>query len=123
VPDSDLPVLAAVASGGALGALARYGISVAWPHDPGTFPWSTWTINVTGCFLIGVLMAVTSHRLLRPFLATGVLGGFTTFSTWAVDVQRAPAGVALLNLAATLIGALLAVWVGSVFGAAMARTR
>jgi CrcB protein len=127
VPHSELPVVAAVASGGALGALARYGISAAWPHDPGQFPWSTWTINMTGCFLIGVLMVVvtrrSTHPLLRPFVGVGVLGGYTTFSTWAVDVQRAPARTALLILAATVLGALLAVWAGSALTATVVRHR
>ena len=85
----------------------------------GTFPASTLAINVLGCALIGVLMVLITdgwsrQRLLRPFLGTGVLGGFTTFSTYTVDIQRlvggAHPGPALLYLALTPIGALLAVW-------------
>jgi len=113
-----VPVLAAVSAGGVLGALARYGISVAWPHHAGAFPWSTWTVNISGCFLIGVLMTGIARRrpaqrLLRPFLGVGVLGGYTTFSTSAVDVLVARPGVGLLYLGATVAGALLAVWAGS----------
>ena len=52
---SPFPVLAAISTGGALGALARCGVGAAWPHVPGGFPWSTWAINVSGCLLIGVL--------------------------------------------------------------------
>src|SRR3954463_13718444 len=83
------PYLAA-AAGGVLGALARWGIGAALPHDAGSWPWATLLVNVTGCALIGVLLAVLlarfpAHPWLRPFLATGVLGGYTTFSTFAVD--------------------------------------
>jgi CrcB protein len=86
-------VLGVVAVGGALGALGRYGLAVALPHRPGTVPWSTFLTNITGCLLIGVLMVLVTevwaaHRLLRPFLGTGILGGYTTFSTYAVEVQQ-----------------------------------
>jgi CrcB protein len=113
-----LPILAAISAGGVLGALARYGLSTAWPHAPGTFPGATWTINVSGCFLIGVLLVLIARRwpeqrLIRPFFGTGILGGYTTFSTAIVDVQRLSPGPALAYLATTLIGALLAVWAGT----------
>lgn len=83
-------VLAAIAVGGVAGAEARYGLGVALPHDPGRWPWATLSINVSGCLLIGVLMVVLleltrPHPLLRPLLGVGVLGGYTTFSTYAVD--------------------------------------
>jgi len=112
-------VLAAISVGGAAGAAARYLIGATWPTPAGSFPVSTLAINVLGCALIGVLMVLTTEiwtrqRLLRPFLGTGVLGGFTTFSTYTVDIQRLVAGAhpgtALLYLAFTPIGALLAVW-------------
>lgn len=91
--DAPWAVPAAIALGGALGALARYGLSAAVPHAPGAFAWSTALVNVSGCFLIGVLMVLVTGvwpelRLLRPFLGTGVLGGYTTFSTHVIDVQR-----------------------------------
>ena len=116
----DATVLAAIAAGGATGAAARYLIGQGWPTPAGAFPVTTLAINVLGCALIGVLMVLITdvwsrQRLIRPFLGTGVLGGFTTFSTYAVDIQRLVAGAhmgaALLYLAATPIGALLAVWV------------
>jgi fluoride exporter len=122
VRPSPWPVIAAVSTGGTVGALARYGISVGWPHRPDGFPWSTWAINVSGCLLIGVLMILnaelwTGRRLVRPFLGVGVLGGYTTFSTSIVDVQQAAAhgaaGVSLFYLGATVIGAMLAVWIGA----------
>ncbi len=116
---NDATVLAAISVGGAAGAAARYLIGATWPTPAGSFPVSTLAINVVGCALIGVLMVLITEvwsrqRLLRPFLGTGVLGGFTTFSTYTVDIQRLVAnahiGTALLYLALTPIGALLAVW-------------
>ncbi|GAB1689114.1 fluoride efflux transporter FluC [Krasilnikovia sp. M28-CT-15] len=116
------PLLGAIAAGGALGALARYGVTLAWPHPPGGFAWSIWLVNVTGSLLIGVLMVLIAEvfpgrRLVRPFFGVGVLGGYTTFSTSIVDVQQAAthgaAGTALVYLFATLLGALLAVWAGT----------
>ena len=116
----DTSVLATIAAGGAAGAAARYLIGQTWPTPAGAFPIGTLAINVLGCALIGVLMVLITEvwsrpRLLRPFLGTGVLGGFTTFSTYTVDIQRlvsgAHAGTALFYSALTPIGALLAVWV------------
>jgi CrcB protein len=101
--------LAAVTAGGVLGALARYGIATAWPHDPGGFPWSIWVINVSGCFLIGILHTRIQGRLPRLLLGTGFLGGYTTFSTAIAEVSQA----GLVYLAATLIGAVVAVTAGS----------
>lgn len=112
------PVVVAVAAGGVLGALARYGADRAWPDAPDQFPWTTLGINVLGCALIGALMVLVSergpvHALWRPLLGTGVLGGFTTFSTYTVDLQRELAherwGQAAGYGALTLAGALAAV--------------
>jgi CrcB protein len=117
-----LDVLAVVAAGGVVGAEARYGAGLLLPHPPDAFPWSTLLVNALGCLLIGVLMVVLTettapHRLVRPFLGVGVLGGFTTFSTYAVDVQRLlvahRAGPALAYLAGTMVAALVAVWLGA----------
>jgi CrcB protein len=105
-----------------LGAEARYGVGLLLPHPPNAFPPSTLAVNTVGCLLIGALMVVVSeltrpHRLARPFLGTGVLGGFTTFSTYTVDVQQLlladRPGTALGYLAGTLAAALLAVWIGA----------
>ncbi|MET9609677.1 CrcB family protein [Streptomyces sp. NPDC006512] len=116
-------VLAAVAAGGVAGACARYGAGLLWPARPGAFPWTTFWINVVGCALIGVLMALiaeggrTAHPLVRPFAGTGVLGGFTTFSAYALDVSRLldedAAAVALAYAGLTVAGALAAVWAGA----------
>ncbi|MFJ5774026.1 fluoride efflux transporter CrcB [Streptomyces sp. NPDC093094] len=113
------PVVAVVAVGGAIGATARYAASLQWPARAGSFPWTTFWVNVCGCAVIGAFMVLvtearTVHRLVRPFFGTGVLGGFTTFSTYAVDIQQLlqhgrPA-TALACLAATLLSAVTAVW-------------
>jgi CrcB protein len=119
-----------VALGGVLGALARWGVSLGLPHTPGTWPWATVTVNLTGCLVIGALLAVLlarypTHPWLRPFLATGVLGGYTTFSTFAVDVValvdagRAPLALGYLLL--SVLGGLLAVVVGLALGRAAVR--
>jgi CrcB protein len=109
--------LAMVALGGLLGASARYGVGLLLPHTAGTFPLGTLLINVVGGFLIGVLIdAVAGRPLLRPFAVTGILGGFTTFSTYAVDTEQllAAGRLALAGayLVATLVGALAATWLG-----------
>ena len=120
--DHPAAVLGSISAGGVAGALARYGLSEAFPHASGGWPWTTWGINVGGCLLIGVLMVLisevwTGQRLLRPFLGVGVLGGFTTFSTAIVDVQRliaaGSAGLGLAYLVGTVAAALAAVVAGS----------
>jgi CrcB protein len=113
--------LGAISLGGACGALARYGVAEAFGHPPGAFAWATLVVNVTGCLLIGALMvAITevrdAHPLARPFMGVGVLGGYTTFSTYVVDAQRAveagAATTALVYLAVTPLCALAAVFAG-----------
>lgn len=113
--------LGVVAAGGAIGALARYGLGLALPHSPGTFPPATFLVNIVGCFLIGALIVVITewtraHPLVRPFLVTGILGGFTTFSTYAVDAEQLLAmgrvGTALLYIVGTLAAAVAATWLG-----------
>lgn len=115
---SAAPVLLAIALGGGTGALARYGLAQLLPAASGGFPWATFVTNVLGCMLIGVLMVLVgevwaAHRLLRPFLGVGLLGGFTTFSTYAVEFDALlRAGSVLLAfgyLVATLVSALFAV--------------
>jgi len=112
-------IIAAIAAGGVIGASARYGATLLWPTPVGVFPWTTLWINVTGCAAMGVLMVLiterfNAHPLMRPFLGSGVLGGYTTFSTYALDAQHLLAagrpGTALLYLISTLAAAALAVW-------------
>ncbi|MEX5710645.1 CrcB family protein [Parafrankia sp. FMc6] len=129
---SPWPVLAAIAAGGVLGALARHGLVVAFPHEAADFDRATFAINTSGCLLIGVLMELVGsvwagRRLVRPFLGVGVLGGYTTFSAYVVDVERAveadAPGTALLFLFVSLAAALIAVAVGSGLTARLLRSR
>ncbi|SFE60667.1 CrcB protein [Actinopolyspora alba] len=117
-------VLAAVALGGALGSSLRYGVSLALPHADGGAVWPTLTVNVLGCLVIGVftvfLEAAEPHHLLRPFFGVGVLGGFTTFSSYLADAGGLLATgqpfyaalylllTVLLALPAVICGAMLA---------------
>ncbi|MBG0816295.1 CrcB family protein [Planomonospora sp. ID82291] len=115
-------VTAAVACGGALGALARHGLGAALPTAPGAFPWTTLAVNLLGCLLIGalvvVLAALEPHPLAGPFLSTGVLGGFTTFSSFAVDtealIRLGRPATALSYLLATPVLAVAAAFTGTV---------
>jgi CrcB protein len=92
-------------------------LGVVLPHQSGSWPWATLLINTSGCFLIGVLVIVITevrqaHRLVRPCLVVGVLGGYTTFSTYAVDVlsmaRAERSGLALAYLVLTPVLAVLA---------------
>ena len=129
---ADVRLLAAVSCGGVLGALARYGLQVAYPHKAGEFDWTILGVNASGCLLIGIIAVLITaspgaHRLARPFLVTGVLGGYTTFSTYIVDIQRAlvlgAPRTALLYGVATLATALPAAWAGMAVGKAMLARR
>jgi CrcB protein len=86
----DPRLLAAIAVGGMVGASARYGVARWLVVRPGQFPWATFWTNVCGSFLLGVLLAVLlerarPHPYVRPFLATGILGAFTTMSAFQVE--------------------------------------
>lgn len=118
-------VLAAIAAGGALGTLARYGVAQLVHVARDTFPWATFWTNVSGSFALGVLLVLLVERFppsryVRPFFATGLLGAFTTFSTLAVETDllvkdgHAPIGVAY-GLA-SLVAGLAAAWAGIVLG-------
>jgi CrcB protein len=118
------------ALGGALGALARWAVAWALPSSPGGWPWATLLVNLTGCLLIGVLLAVLLARYatspwLRPFLATGVLGGYTTYSTFAVDtvalVDAGRPALAAGYVVASVLGGVLAVVAGLLVGRAAVR--
>lgn len=130
----DWDVLAAIAAGGALGALGRFGVARLVPHgDPADLPVATLAVNLVGCLLIGVLMWLVlevwgERRYARPFLGVGVLGGFTTFSAFAVEVRDMLAAqawaVAAAYVVASIVLGLLAVRVGYLAGArATARSR
>lgn len=114
-------VLLVVAVGGVLGAWARYGLDVALPTFAVQWSWATMLVNASGCLLIGVLMAWVetgrAPRLARPFLGVGVLGGYTTFSTYAVQVSELWADgrveLGVLYLVVTPVLALVCVAVGA----------
>lgn len=90
VPPPRAPLLVlACAAGGALGSLARWGVGEAWRGGESVVPWPTLLVNVAGCLLLGLLLGSPWSRSpwRRVFLGSGVLGGFTTFSTYAVQVK------------------------------------
>jgi CrcB protein len=118
--------LAQVALGGAIGASLRFLSGVAAIRLVGHgFPWATLFVNVAGSFAMGVLVVVLAQQgnRLAPFLMTGVLGGFTTFSAFAVEVvEQVDAGAALLAAAyvlASVVGGIGAVALGARAGQAL----
>jgi CrcB protein len=125
-------VVPVIALGGMLGASARFALERSWPTAADAVPWTTLGINLSGCALIGVLMVhVTevggTHVLLRPFVGVGVLGGYTTFSTYTVQVHgllvAGEPGLAMAYLVGTAVTALLAVSAGVVAARASVRAR
>lgn len=115
----------AVALGGALGSLARYGLSLWLAPPPGKFPIATFCANVFGCLVMGLFYALMVKRAVipmswQPFLAVGLLGGFTTFSSFSLEAYwlwlHQHHALALFYVVATLVGCLLAVWAGHFFG-------
>ncbi len=109
--------LAAVAAGGAIGAVGRWTVSTLTP-DPDGFPWATFTVNVLGCFLLALLptlLAVRTRPLLLLALGPGLLGGFTTLSAYAEEARALAAdgraGLAAAYVVGTLAACLLAVTV------------
>ncbi len=112
-------VLAAL--GGALGAMARWALAEALP-SPGGWPVATLLVNLTGCLLLGALFAGLAARSpeprwARPFLGVGVLGGYTTYSTFAVEVVRlvetGAAALAAGYVAVSVVGGVAAVALGA----------
>lgn len=114
-------VLVAIACGAALGAPARYGLSRLIVASPDAFPWATFVTNVSGSLALGVVMALVLERFpptryVRPFVATGFLGAYTTYSTFAVEtdllVRNGHAGVGAAYAAASLFAGFGAAWAG-----------
>lgn len=123
-------VLLVIAAGGALGSLARWALAEAVPHSPGRVPWAIFLANVSGAFALGVLMVFVldhwpPHRYVRPFLGVGVLGGYTTFSTYVLDTRTLLAdghpATALTYLFGTVVVGLLAVALGVVLARVLVR--
>jgi fluoride exporter len=118
-------ILVAIAVGGVLGTLARYAVSRIVHVAPDSFPWATFIVNVTGAFVLGVLLTLMIERwppsrYARPFLAIGFLGAYTTFSTFMVEadllVKDGAADVAVLYVAGSLVAGFVAVYLGIVVG-------
>ncbi len=124
--------LAAVAAGGAVGAALRWGLSAAVATPAGGFGWATAAVNLSGAFLLGLLLTALAgaaarrggaapwHHLARLGAGTGVLGGWTTFSTLVVEVDRSVdagrAGVAAAALLVSLVGGLALAAAGTATG-------
>lgn len=115
-----------VAIGGALGSVARYGVARLWPATPGGFPVPTLTVNLIGSFAIGLLYMWISTRpgiggdSARLFWMTGVLGGFTTYSAFALESTLL--GFSATGIAyqvSTIVGCLGAAWLGRLVGTAL----
>ena len=121
-----MPVVVAVAAGGALGALARYGLDrVIERRSFSVFPWSTFAINVSGCFIVGLVIGALVDRhhapqWVRAALVVGFCGAYTTFSTFAqetLDLAEAnDYAFALLNISMSVVVGLIAVFVGQHLG-------
>lgn len=112
----DARELAAVFAGGALGTLARAGFEELAAPDPGRWPWPTFTVNIVGAFLLGLVLAsrLRNRRYGRPFLSTGFCGGLTTFSTMQVETLRmlehGHYGLAAAYTTISILAGLTAVW-------------
>jgi CrcB protein len=119
-------VLLVIAAGGALGSLARWWVNEMIPHAPDGVPWATAVENVTGGLVLGALMVLIldywpPHRYLRPFVGVGLLGGYTTFSTYMLDTRNLMAAGRVPAAAGYLFGTLLAGLVGVGLGVLAAR--
>ncbi len=114
-----------IAAGGAAGSLARWGLERAVTGS--SYPWATFLINVSGCLLIGALMALVldvwaDRRYLRPLLGVGFLGGFTTFSTFVLETRDLAASshglLSVVYVVASVTGGFVAALAGLVGGRA-----
>ena len=120
-------VVGAIAAGGALGSLARYGVSRVIHVSPGSFPWATFWTNVSGSFAFGAVLALLvarfpPSRYLRPFVAVGFIGAYTTFSTMAVEtdllVKDGHAAIGVMYLVVSVAAGLCAAAAGMLAGRA-----
>jgi CrcB protein len=120
-----LDILLAIALGGAIGGVARYSVSLALPTRPSHFPWDTFLINVSGSFVLGLLVILLAERFppsryARPFIGTGIIGAYTTFSTFGIEtdllIRDGHVGIAAAYALGTLAGGLTAAWIGVVVG-------
>ncbi|HET9171143.1 MAG TPA: CrcB family protein [Actinospica sp.] len=122
----DPRVLGAVAAGGFLGGEARYLLGLAFPTAHGTFPATIFAINVSGSFILALLLVLILEvwpptKYLRPLLATGFCGAYTTFSTWMVDTDRLVSAGRYAIAAANIFGSLFAGLAATTLGLALGR--
>lgn len=124
-PRADRRTVVAIGLAGTAGTLARYFLQVVLPAAPPQLAWATLLVNLAGCLLIGIVVeALAGHfasfRLARPIVVTGFLGGFTTFSTYAVGTDLYVRDHALADGvgygALCLVAGVLATWLGLVVG-------
>jgi CrcB protein len=112
-----------LALGGALGTLARYGVNGVISQRISTFPLGTMAVNVVGCFIIGLLAPLALRHEWRLFLIFGFCGGFTTFSSYAIQTLELGRDTEWFAVALNIIGSnvlsLLAVYLGWVCGRAL----
>jgi CrcB protein len=117
-----MQLVALAAIGGAIGSALRYLVGLAFVTRFGpAYPWATLTVNVVGCFAMGMIVETIARRFgtsdtLRTFLMTGVLGGFTTFSAFALDFSaltaRSGAISGLVYVIASVVASILALYAG-----------
>jgi CrcB protein len=124
-----------LALGGAIGTMARFAVSGAFARMVGeTFPWGTVVVNISGCFVIGILATVTGPdgRLivapdLRQFMLIGICGGYTTFSSFSLQtlnlIRNGDMLSAAGNAAISFVACMIAVWIGAVVGQALNQLR
>ena len=121
-PSVDRFELAAIALGGALGALARIALALALPHDSVSWPWATFTVNILGALMLGYFVTRLQERLpvstlRRPLLGTGLCGALTTFSTVQIELLQMADhhryGLATAYLVASVLCGYLAVFLSS----------
>jgi CrcB protein len=126
--DARMRTTVAIALAGALGALARWDVGAWFGQRFPTFPWGTIVINVSGSLVLGVLFALLVERgigspTMRLALMTGLLGAYTTFSTFSLETFRlledGAVRPALANVGLSVVLGLVAVWIGVVAGRAV----
>jgi CrcB protein len=115
-------ILLAVGVGGGIGALIRYFVagaiqSAAWPG----YPWGIFVVNITGGFVMGLIVELSALKIsltpeMRAFLTTGILGGYTTFSTFSLDsvllIERGQYGTAAIYVVGSTLLSILALFAG-----------
>lgn len=119
-----------VFAGAGLGGVLRYGVGAfVQSRAKGLFPWGTYVVNLTGCFVMGILMSLFESGVLlsegaRAFFAAGILGGYTTFSTYGYEAEQLLQGgerkMFLAYGAGSVLAGLAAVWAGRLAAGAVA---